>query len=60
MRLRVLPEFGRSRLADLDRVDLQRFVDRLLGPDSRPTTIDVTLLPVRAIYRQAIDHGELA
>jgi integrase len=60
IRLRVLPEFGTVRLSDLDRVDLQRFVYRLLGDGLAPSTIDVTLLPVRAIYRHAIQQGELA
>jgi integrase len=59
MRLRVLPELGAVRLADLDRVDLQRFVHRLLEDGLAPSTIEVTLLPVRAIYRQAIERGEI-
>lgn len=59
MRLRVLPEFGPVRLSDLDRIELQRFVYGLLGDGLAPTTIEVTLLPVRAIYRQALERGEL-
>lgn len=60
MRLRVLPEFGSVRLADLDRVDLQRFVYRLQEQGLAPPTIDVTLNGVRAIYRHAIEQGEIA
>jgi integrase len=60
MRLRVLPEFGAVRLSDLDRVELQRFIYRLLEDGLAPSTIDVTLLPVRAIYRHALQHGEVA
>jgi integrase len=60
MRLRVLPEFGPVRLADLDRVELQRFVHRLLEQGFAPPTIEVTLLPVRSIYRQALERGEIA
>jgi hypothetical protein len=59
MRLPVLPEFGAVRLADLDRIDLQRFVHRLQESGLAPTTIEVTLLPVRAMYRQAIERGEM-
>jgi integrase len=60
MRLRVLPVFGPVRLADLDRVELQRFVHRLLEDGLAPSTIEVTLLPVRAIYRQALERGQIA
>jgi integrase len=59
MRLRVLPEFGSVRLSDLDRIDLQRFVYKLLEDGLAPSTIDVTLLPVRAIYRHALERGEV-
>jgi integrase len=60
MRLRVLPEFGPVRLADLDRVDLQALIHRLLELGLAPSTVEVTLLPVRAIYRQALERGEIA
>jgi integrase len=60
MRLRVLPAFGSVRLADLDRIELQRFVHALLEEGHEPSTIDVTLLPLRAIYRQALERGEVA
>ena len=60
MRLRVLPAFGSVRLADLDRIDLQRFVHALLEEGHEPSTIDVTLLPLRAGYRQALERGEVA
>jgi integrase len=60
MRLRVLPAFGSVRLADLDRIDLQRFIYGLLEQGLGSSTIDVTLLPVRAIYRQALERGEVA
>jgi len=60
MRLRVLPEFGDVRLADLRRPDLQGFVEKLLGEGLNPSTIQVTLLPIRAIYRRVLSRGELA
>jgi integrase len=37
----------------------RRFVDRMLADGLAPPTIDVTLLPLRAIYRQALDHGDV-
>ncbi len=60
MRLRVLPRFAGVRLADLQRPDLQEFADDLLADGLNPSTIQVTLLPVRAIYRRALSRGEVA
>jgi integrase len=60
MRLRVLPEFGRTRLADLQRPDLQGFVNDLVAQGKSPSTIQITLLPLRAIFRRALSLGELA
>jgi len=60
MRLRVLPRFADVRLADLQRPDLQEFADNLLADGLNPSTIQVTLLPVRAIYRRALSRGEVA
>jgi integrase len=59
MRLRVLPRFADVRLADLQRPDLQEFADDLLADGLNPSTIQVTLLPVRAIYRRALSRGEV-
>jgi integrase len=53
LRLRVLPEFGSRRLADIERTDLQDFVDGLLADGLDPSTISVTMLGVRAIYKRA-------
>src|SRR5919201_1879681 len=39
MRLRVLPELGAARLADLRRPDVQGFADRLLASGLNPSTI---------------------
>ena len=60
MRLRVLPAFRRARLNDLRRPDLQEFVNRLISKGVSPSTIQVTLLPLRAVFRRALSLGELA
>jgi integrase len=60
MRLRVLPSFASVRLADLHRPDLQEFADGLLAEGLNPSTIQVTVLPLRAIFRRALSRGELA
>jgi integrase len=60
LRLRVLPEIGSQRLSDVRRVDLQDFADRMLAQGMHPSTISVTLMPLRAIYSRALSRGELA
>ena len=60
MRLRVLPEFGAARLADLTRPDLQDYVERLTAEGHGASTVQVTFLPLRAIYKRAIARGDLA
>ncbi len=52
--LRVLPEFGGTRLSELTRADLQDFVDRLLGRKLAASTIRNTMNPLQAIYRHAV------
>ncbi len=60
MRLRVIPAIGAVRLADVRRPDLQEFADGLLGNGLNPSTIQTTLLSLRAIFRRAVARGELA
>jgi len=60
MRLRVLPEFGDVRLSEVHGPALQEFADGLLSEGLNPSTIQVTLLPLRAIFRRALSRGELA
>lgn len=52
--LRVLPEFGGTRLSELTRADLQDFVDRLLSRKLAASTIRNTMNPLQAIYRHAV------
>ncbi len=59
LRLRVLPELGALTLVEIQRADLQAFVDRLLEDEYDPSTIRNTLLPVRAIFRRAVARGEV-
>ncbi len=59
MRREILPELGSVRLSELRRGDLQEFADRLLAR-AEPSAVQVTLLPLRALYRRAIVRDELA
>jgi integrase len=58
--LRLLPELGRVKLGEVTRTDLQDLVDRLVASGLHPSTIGVTLLPLRAIYKRAMARGEVA
>lgn len=60
LRLRILPELGGAKLSEIRRADIQRFVNRMLGEGLDPSTIRNTLLPLRAIYRQAVSMDEVA
>jgi integrase len=60
LRLRVLPEFGRVKLSEVTLQDLQDFVDRLVASGLNASTIGVTLLPLRAIYKRALARGEVS
>jgi integrase len=60
MRLRILPTLGQTRLSEVRRPDLQGFVNDLTAEGLNPSTIQVTLLPLRALYRRALSLGDLA
>ena len=54
LRLRVIPELGIFRLVDIEREDLQQFIEKMLAAGSSPALIEATIIPIRAIYRQAM------
>jgi integrase len=60
LRRRVLPRLGQVRLTELTRTDLQDLVDELAATGFNASTINVTLLPVRAVCRRALSRGEVA
>ena len=60
LRDRVLPELGSKRLGDVQRRDVQRLADELLGEGLDPSTVRNVLMPLRVIYRRAIEDGDLA
>jgi hypothetical protein len=49
LRLRVYPALGAERLSDVSRIDLKVFTNNLKADGLKPSTIVVTLLPLRAI-----------
>jgi integrase len=59
LRLRILPDLGAVKLSALSRADIQRLVGRMLATDLNPSTIRNAVMPLRAIYRHALAHGEV-
>lgn len=57
---RVLPELGGARLADIRRIDLQDFADRLCADGLDASTVRNTLMPLRAIFRRTLARGDVA
>lgn len=60
LRLYVLPELGAAKLQDVQRRDIQRLTDDLLAAGKDPSTIRNALMPLRVIYRRALEDGEVA
>jgi integrase len=60
LRDRIYPDLGAHRLGDVQRVDVQDLVDRLLAEGRDPSTIRNSIMPLRVIYRRAIQRGEVA
>jgi integrase len=57
--LRVLPELGHLRLADVRPGHLQRFAEALIRDGLDASTVRNTVDPVRVIFRRAVRLGEL-
>lgn len=59
LRTRIFPVLGGAKLEDIDRGDLQRFVDKLLGEGLDASTIRNTIMPVRVVLRRQVARGAL-
>jgi integrase len=60
LRLRLVPVLGHRRLSDIHRTDLQDLADKLVAKGVHASTVQCSLLPLRAIYRRALARGEVA
>jgi integrase len=60
LRLHLLPILGGAKLARIQRRDIQQVVDGMLAAGSRPSTVRNALNPLQAIYRRAVQDGDLA
>jgi integrase len=55
----VLPELGALKLSAVTRPRVQDLVDRLVASGLAPSTVANAVLPLRAIYRRAVDREEV-
>jgi integrase len=60
LRSYVIPALGSWKLSDLQRREVQDFVDGLRSQGLSPSTIANTLDPLRVIFRRAIRRDEIA
>jgi integrase len=60
LRDHIVPGLGRTRLADVQHRDVQRLADHLLAEGRDPSTIRNALMPLRVIFRRAVEDGDLA
>lgn len=60
LRLYVVPELGARKLSDIQRRDVQRLADDLLAGGRDPSTIRNALMPLRVIYRRALEDADVA
>jgi integrase len=60
LRLYILPELGARKVADVQRRDVQRLADDLLAVGRDPSTIRNAVMPLRVIYRRALEDGDVA
>ena len=57
---KVLPELGDLRLSSVSRQVVQDFAERLMAQGLMPSSVRNAILPLRAIYRRAVERGEVA
>jgi integrase len=55
----VLQDLGAIRLSDVRRADLQALVDRLVGTGLSSSKVRNVIVPIRAIYRHAVERDEV-
>lgn len=60
LRDHIVPRLGRTRLGDVQHRDVQRIADDLLAEGRDPSTIRNALMPLRVIFRRAVEDGDRA
>jgi integrase len=60
LREHIVPRISRTRLGDVLRRDVQQIADDLLADGRDPSTIRNALMPLRVIFRRAVEDGDEA
>jgi integrase len=60
LRDRVWPDLGAVKLVKVERRDVQRLVDRMLTEGLDPRTVRNAIMPLRSIFRRALEDGDVA
>jgi integrase len=60
LRDHIVPCLGPTRLGDVQHRDVQRIADDLLAQGRDASTIRNALMPLRVIYRRAVEDGDIA
>jgi integrase len=60
LRDRIVPILGAKRLSDVQRRDVQKLADDLLAEGRDPSTIRNALMPLRVIFRRALEDRDVA
>ena len=60
LRRYILPRIGHARLSDLNRNQVQDLADWLLGEGFDPSTVRNAIMPLRVIFRRAVQRGDIA
>jgi integrase len=55
----IRPEFGHRKLADVEHVEIQDFVDALVGQELSASKVKNAIMPLRVIYKRAFKRGEV-
>lgn len=55
-----IPAFGGTKLRDIDRRDIKRLIARMQRAGLAPSTISRYLAPLRALFSDAVEDGELS
>ena len=59
MKQRLLPDLAATRLADIQRRDVQRIADEMLAAGLNPSTIRNAVMRLRVIFRRVLEDGDL-
>ena len=59
LRVHIFPDLGGASLGDVRRGDVQGLADRMLSTGANPSTIRNALMPLRVIFRRALEDDEL-